>query len=141
MINDLIDAISIKLNKVFGDGYEIHTKDIKQGLEEPCFFIKALNPNQNQMIGERYFRKNPFDIHYFPKEEGDNEEINEVAEKLFDAMEYIQLLNGDLVRGTKMHYETIDNVLHFFVEFNVFVRKEKAIDKMEELSVKTDVRR
>lgn len=141
MINKLIDAISIKLNQVFGDDYEINSENVKQGLKEPCFFIKVLNPTQSQIVGQRYFKDNPFDLHFFPKIEGNNEEINNVAENLFDAMEYIQLLDGDLVRGTHMHYETVDNVLHFFVQFNMFVKKEKAVDRMKDLSVKTNVRR
>ena len=44
MINSIIEAISISLNEEFGDGYEIHMEEIKQGLKEPCFFIACLNP-------------------------------------------------------------------------------------------------
>ena len=37
MINEIMDAIAIKLHEVYGDEYEIHQNDIKQGLQEPCF--------------------------------------------------------------------------------------------------------
>lgn len=138
MINALIDGISIQLNKVFGDKYETHAEGVEQGLEEPCFFIKVLNPNQEQIVGQRYFKNNPFDIHYFP--EKDNEECYEVAEKLFEALEYITLLNGDLIRGTDMNYEIINEVLHFFVKFNMHVNKIKTPeDNMEFLKVNNNV--
>ena len=124
MVNDLIDGISVKLNQVFGDGVRIYSESVKQGLKEPCFFIAVLNPTQNSMIGVRYFREHPFDIHYFPSKDGGNQEIQDVASKLFDALEYITLLNGDLVRGTEMHYEKVDDVLHFFVKYNMFVKRD-----------------
>ncbi|HOL87034.1 MAG TPA: hypothetical protein PLK32_06735 [Defluviitoga tunisiensis] len=134
MVNDLIDGISVKLNQVFGDGVRIFSESVKQGLKEPCFFIAVLNPTQNPMIGVRYFREHSFDIHYFPSKDGGNQEIQDVASKLFDALEYITLLDGDLVRGTEMHYEVVDGVLHFFVDYNFHVIKHKAPDAyMEEL--------
>lgn len=139
MVNDLIDAISIKLNQVFGDSKKIYSETVKQGLQEPCFFIAVLNPSQKQMIGNRYFRQHPFDIHYFPAVQGNNNELQEMASNLFDALEYVTLTNGDLVRGTEMHYEVIDGVLHFFVDYNMFVNKPKANDNMETLTIGTGV--
>ncbi len=141
MVNDLIDGISVKLNQVFGDGVRIYSESVKQGLKEPCFFIAVLNPTQSPMIGVRYFRQHPFDIHYFPSKTGGNQEIQDVASDLFEALEYITLLNGDLVRGTEMHYEKVDDVLHFFVKYNMFVYKqvEKA-DLMETLTVNNNVK-
>jgi len=58
-----------------------------------------------------------------------------------DALEYITLINGDLVHGTEMHYEVIDGVLHFFVNYNLFVKKaEIPVDGMETLTVNNDVK-
>jgi len=142
MVNDLIDGISVKLNQVFGDDYRIYSENVNQGLKEPCFFIAVLNPTQSQVIGLRYFKEHPFDIHYFPSsKDGGNQEIQDVASKLFDALEYITLLNGDLVRGTEMHYEKVNDVLHFFVKYNMFVHKQvEAADEMETLTVNNDVK-
>jgi hypothetical protein len=42
--------------------------------------------------------------------------------------------NGDLIRGTEMRYEKIDGVLHFFVNYNMFLRKDITLeDDMEEI--------
>ena len=76
MVNDVKDAISIKLNQIYGDYYEIYSKDVKQGLNPPCFFIKILNPSQRQLIGNRYYLKISVDVHYFPAIKGDNAEQN-----------------------------------------------------------------
>ncbi|WP_102274092.1 phage tail terminator family protein [Cytobacillus massiliigabonensis] len=125
MINGIIDGISIKLYQEFGDGYEIYSEEIKQGLIEPCFFIAFLRYGQTQIIGQRYFKEHFFDIHYFPVSTQDkNFELNEVAEELTDALEYITV-NGDLVRGTNLNGEIVDGVLHFFVNYNMHVYKAK----------------
>jgi len=82
MVNDLIDGISIKLNQVFDDDYRIYSEDVTQGLIEPCFFIVVLNPSQIQMIGSRYFRQHPFDVHYFPTVQDNNNELQAMASNL-----------------------------------------------------------
>ena len=42
MYNDILDAVTRKLNELFGDDYEIYTDPVKQGLTEPCFFVQIL---------------------------------------------------------------------------------------------------
>jgi hypothetical protein len=134
MLKEIIDGISLKLNQVFGDGYEIYgDTNIVQGLKEPCFFIVLLNPTHTQFIGQRYFRNNPFMIQYFPKNEEDNIEMHDVASELFEALEYITLSNGDSLQGTSMNYEIIDGVLHFKVNYNMILTKKEFYELMEEL--------
>lgn len=136
MVNEIINGISVKLNQVFGDGYEIYAdNDVVQGLNEPCFFISVLQPSQTNFLGQRYFREHPFDVHYFPKTSGDNVELQAMGSELFDALEYITLLNGDSVHGTSMNYEVVDGVLHFKVNYNLFLRKEEIKDSMESISI------
>jgi hypothetical protein len=140
MVNDLIDGISVKLNQVFGDGKKIYSELVKQGLEEPCFYVVVLNPSETQVIGNRYFRQHQFDIHYFPQGQGSNKEINEMASDLFESLEYITLLNGDVIHGTGMKYEVVDGVLHFFVNYNLYIKRvEVPIDNMETLTVNNEV--
>lgn len=141
MLNKIINAIAIKLDQEFGEGYAIHTESVKQGLEEPCFFIVLLTANQTQVVGKRYFREQPFDIHYFPSTNDKNAEIFDIAERLNDAMEYISI-DTDLFHGTKMSHETVDEVLHFFVNYNFYVYKEPgAIDPMEILTVGSELKK
>lgn len=123
MINSIIESISISLNAGFGDEYTIYTEAVEQGLQEPCFFIFCINPTERVFLGKRYFRENQFCIQYLPANKDQvREECNSVAEKLFSYLEYISV-SGDLVRGTKMKCEIIDGVLHFFVNYDLFVYK------------------
>lgn len=145
MLNKIITGISQALDAEFNsenEEYIIHTENVEQGLEEPCFFIFSLNPSSKQLVGNRYERKYPFDIHFFPDTElvdgisTINNQLNEVTERLFTALEYITVDNS-LVRGTSINAEIVDNVLHFFINFNMIVKKEtEPIDTMGSLTIK-----
>ncbi len=137
MLNEIIKGIAMKLKTIFGDGYRAYQNDIEQGLKEPCFFIDVLKPELSPLLGTRAVKRNPFDIHYFPKCAGNNSEMFGVAEKLMLGLAFITLPNGDLLRGTNMSYEVVDKVLHFFVNYNMIVYQRKEEDTMEDLT--TDI--
>lgn len=141
MINFIIESISMALNAEFGDKYKIHREAKRQGLEEPCFFIQCLNPTEKLFLGKRYFRQNQFCIQYFPEDElHKNEECYDVAERLLPCLEYLNV-GGDLVMGTKMRYEVVDGILHFFVNYDLFVyRVVESVSAMEEVSSETSVK-
>lgn len=142
MVNGIKDAISIKLNQIYGDNYEIYSKDVEQGLNPPCFFIKILNPSRRQLIGNRYYLEVSCDVHYFPAVEGDNDKLDEFGMSLFDDLEYITMVNGDQIRGTNMSYEKVDGVLHFFVTYGLYVKKDvPAEDPMEEITYRGGVKK
>jgi len=132
MLIDITNAISIKLNSIFGDSYEIHTEDVEQGLEEPCFFIKTLPTINNPLLGKRAKRTYSFVITYFPK--AGNEEMMAVSEQLLDGLEYITLLNGDMIRGHSLQPEIVDGVLHFSVNYIVFVNDFTHEEEMDGLT-------
>ena len=137
MVSDIIDAISVALNKVFGDGYRIYSEEVPQGAIEPYFFIKAVEPSQTQIRGPRYRRDTLFDIHFFPEQDYSYSEMHAVSEHLFFLLEFIPLLDGDLIHGTHMRYETVDGVLHFFVQYNMIIRRVEEKEQMEEMDVQT----
>lgn len=140
MINKIIDGISVAINSEFGDPYEIYTESIEQGLNEPCFSILCLNPTINQVLGKRYFRTHQFCIHYFPSSDEKKSECHAVTERLMDALEIITV-DGDLCRGTGMHSEVVDNVLSFFVNYDMYVYKEKpAAPAMETVTYNTNAK-
>ena len=141
MVNDVKDAISIKLNQIYGDNYEIYSKDVEQGLNPPCFFIKILNSSRRQLIGNRYYLEISVNVHYFPSVRGNNDELDEVGMGLFDNLEYITMLNGDQIRGINMNYEKVDGVLHFFVTYGLYVKKDiPAEEPMGEITYRGGVK-
>jgi len=132
LINEIITAISVALDSEFG--YENHMEEIIQDLKEPCFFISCLNPAAVLFLGKRYFQSNQFDIQYFPETDDKNYECHQVAEKLWEVLEYITV-SGDLAEGTKMKYEVVDGVLHFFVNYDCFIYRVAEQTPFEELKV------
>ena len=134
MINAIIGGISTALYGWFGDRYEIHAEEIKQDLKEPCFFIACINPTHDLFLGRRYFRENSFSIQYFPESEHVQRECLDVAESMTECLEVISV-DGVPIRGTKMKYEVIDEVLHFFVNYDCFVYKTEDSTPMEEIGI------
>ena len=141
MINSIIESISITLNAEFGDKYKIHREEKRQGLKEPCFFIQCLNPTEELFFWKRYFRQNQFCIQYFPEEKlHGKQECYAVGGRLFSCLEYLDV-GGDLVMGTKRKYEVVDGILHFFVNYDLFVYKvAESVPVMEEVSSETHVK-
>ena len=121
MLNEIVNAISLKLSESF-EGTDVHVNELEQGFEEPCFFIDLLNPSEKQIIGNRYLRSYLFDITYFPKNKSQTE-IFDVLDKMHDVLEYIKLEDGTLVRGLNRNSTEEDNVLHYFVTYEMFIYK------------------
>jgi len=135
MLNDIITGIAKTLGTTFGSEFRVYKNDVKQGFTEPCFFIATLKPEQKPLLGDRAIWRNPFDIHYFPKDGGTNEELYNVAEYLMFGLRYITLPNGDLLRGLSISYEAVDGVLHFFITYNMIVTIPKELPTMETLEI------
>lgn len=124
MINKLIDGICIAIHSAFGDEYEIYTETTEQGLTEPCFSVVCINPALEQFLGKRYFRTNQFCIHYFPSTADKKTECYSVLERLMNSLELITV-NDEVIRGTAMHGEVVEDMLNFFVNYDMFVYKEQ----------------
>lgn len=135
MLNQIISGISAALTAAFGEEAAVYSEGTGQGFDGPCFFIVPLSSSQTQIIGNRYRMENPFDIRYFPGEGQERDrEMNATAEKLMQVLEYVETEAG-LLRGTKLHYEKTDGVLHFFVNYNMHVRRDiPKEDPMNELA-------
>lgn len=140
MINKIIDGISVAINAEFGDAYEIYTEGTEQGLTEPCFSVVCLNPKIEQFLGKRYYRTNQFCVHYFPSTAEKRAECYSVVDRLFTALEYIEI-DGDKCRGTSVNSEITDGVLHFFINYDMFVYKElEQTPVMETIEYNSDVK-
>lgn len=140
MINKIIDGIVVAINSEFGDDYEIYTKAVEQGLKEPCFSVLCINPTIEQSFGRRFFRTQQFCIHYHPSSAEPRIESNAVMERLYSILEIITV-GGDLTRGAKMKAEFDEGVLHFFVNYDFYVREDNDEDiTMEDLDYNTGLK-
>ncbi len=142
-IDDVRKGISKKIN-TFRDKTTtvLYSEEIPQNFKEPCFFIKEIRVNQNRELGNRYKRGHFYDIHYFPNPTNNkkNAEMREMAEALYDQMEYIDV-GGGLTMAQDMNHEIAGDVLHFFVRYPIHLYKEtEPIPKMENLEYEGSVK-
>jgi len=132
MINKIVDAICNAIYSEFGDKYKIYTDQLEQGTIIPCFFVFPATLNNRLYRGKRYLEQNLFTVLYFPSTSEITSEINTVIERLFKCLEYIDE-SGDLLRGTNMNAETVDGILHFAVNYDLFTISKDEMQSMEGL--------
>lgn len=139
MIKDIMDAIAKRLYEVFGDDYKIYQNDIKQGLQEPCFLITVVDYSKEPLLDVRSKRILPFDILFFPNK--GKSQCYEVADQMMNELDFITLLDGDMMHGTEMRAEIVDDVLHFFVNYNFMaIVEQEQEDSMETLNIQNSTK-
>ena len=140
ILEDIIKGINRIIKSEF-PSMEIYANEIQQGFKEPCFFVKMLKLDEKQIIGERYFRRYFFDIRYHPDKHKKSQNIWGIADKLQDLLEMITTPEQHLLRGTDRNAEVEDDVLHYFVSYNMFVIKPKNQEEyMENLSMEQNTK-
>lgn len=141
MINSIIEEISRVIREEFGSRYTNYMEEVKQDLKEPCFFILCLKPADKLFLKNRYYRTNQFCIQYFPEDRyNKRRECNDTAERLLRCLKWLKIL-GKQVMGRNMEYEIVDGVLHFFVDYDMYVeQREELLPRMEELKEKLGVK-
>lgn len=135
MINQIIVGISQALAEAFPNA-EIYQEAVHQDFKEPCFFIQPLSVSEKDFIGGRRQITCPVTVIYFPgSQDAPCAEIASVGAKLFPALGSITTTTHDLVlRGSDLHFETVDGVLHFFVIYTLFLVPISDKAPMEELT-------
>jgi hypothetical protein len=142
MIKSIVSALSEAIFNEFGSDYEIYTENVEQGLQEPCFFISSLSQNSKQFFSERYKKTNLFTIQYFPSTSEKKSECYEVAERLTQIVEWLNV-GDDLLRGTNIQTENTNGFLTLTVNYNYFaVSKSKDdVDAMDEFGINANIKR
>ncbi|MEK3935930.1 DUF6838 family protein [Sporosarcina sp. FSL W7-1349] len=123
-INDIITAISIKLNQTFGDGYSNYIDDVPQGFRTPAFLILFLDLEVVPQIGKRWKVTTLFNVQYFPS--GGRADASNHVLKVQQALKKITLLNGAVMLGTRANSEIVDGNAHNFIHFNFFLQEIEA---------------
>jgi len=127
IIPGIIKAINEKIGR-----YTCYTEQVKQDLKKPCFFILQLDESNFPQVGKREIRRYYFDVHYFPASNLANDECWQISNKLFKVLRWIEV-DGGICRGITMRGEIVDNVLHFFVAYQLLLNEIKEDEPMESL--------
>jgi hypothetical protein len=144
----MILGVCERLREEFGETVKIYTDnsvrktgalDSKSSLREPNFYVNCKIPRtgkikdrhftSTQMLGNRYLRSAGLCIEcrWF-------DDWQAVLDRLFLCLEYINIGNNSVVRGSSMQGEYADDkeaVLNFFVNYDVFVEQVQEKVKME----------
>ena len=120
-INDIQNAISVKLHDAFGADYKKYIDEVPQGFVTPAFFIQFLSLEHIRKIGKRWKVTTLFNVHYFPK--NGLSEASNMTLKVQQALKEITLLNGSLMLGTGANSEVVDGIGHNFIHFNFFLQE------------------
>ena len=134
MEQNIIKGMLKTLSDVYGLDYKYYADvDVEQGLQEPCFFVKSLITSQTPYPSQRLYRQYSFDVQYFPSASNNNKEMREIGEELFSVFEILELLDGLTIRAVNMRHEIQNGILHFFVDYNVFLDIDK--DDVEDMEI------
>ena len=120
MVNRIYTAIAKKLEELFDEPL-IFFDQLPQTFSGPCFWVRLLKTEQNQLLYNRYKVTLDFDIMRYPSNDEEFiEELNSVGMELLHGIEYIVTEDGNYLRGTNIGYEVQDGVLHFFISYILF---------------------
>lgn len=147
LLNDILSSISIAIREEFGTEYGIHKEIIEQGLKEPCFLISSLKSNRRQELKDRRKMSTSFCIQYFPRLLNSKIECNDISERLFNILEILKIkddIKSDnikfKIKGLNMNAEYVNNVLNFFVNYDIHLYTIEQHEKMKELKERTDLK-
>lgn len=133
MTDSIINAIAHGIrNEFHKNKYMVYTENVEQGLIKPCFFIHQLYRKQKHLFDRRYIEKFCFDVTFFPKNRNSKFECAKAENSLYSLLEFIDV-DGDLIKGSNINSKIDDNILHFFIEYNIFILKPKEKDKYMEV--------
>ncbi|MCY9658120.1 hypothetical protein P5G65_04870 [Paenibacillus chondroitinus] len=134
MEDQILNGIVARLSEI-DSTVPIYTEQIKQGFFQPAFFVMQLDTAQAPGYNRRSSRNMLFNVHYFPDRESlvPKADCRAIAQSLFEPLRYVTTENG-LMRSNGLRYEIVDDILHFFVNFNIKVILEKEpVDKMQKI--------
>lgn len=138
-IGAITSAVSTAVYNAFGDDYEIYTDRVTQGLHEPCFLISCLSGTRGVDLGRRYSRTAQFSVQYFPRVEGESAEINDVLERLLEALETIEA-DGRLLHGKDITGTPHDGMLTVTANYDGFVLREEQQIEMQSVTTQTNAK-
>lgn len=120
-INDIVVAISRKLQEAFGNSYKKYTDEVPQGFKTPAFFIQFLSFEHIQQIGNRWKVTPLFNVQYFPRN-GASESAS-MTLKVQQALKDVTLVNGTKMLARGANSEVVDGIAHNFMRFDFFLQE------------------
>lgn len=139
MINDVIKGMAAAIDEEFNElshDYDIYDSRVPQDIEEPAFYIQAIDVSTNLFRDKRYLSRCHMVVHYFPENEIDfQEECNAIGVRLYWALEWIMCPGENRpLHGFNSRFDTENGVLMFFIDYEYFLKKVDDVEAMETLT-------
>ena len=138
MINDIIDSMCRAIRQKFGSGYRIYTEQMKQGIEEPCFFISLLQPENKEDLTHRRKLTHLISVQYFAGSDEPKAECNNVYESL-QMLERLTV-GTNCFRGELEFKSITDGVMTITVKYKAFMLNVTQEETMETMNWKGRVK-
>lgn len=132
MIDLVINGVCASLDALYSE-YSIYTDTVEQGLDPPCFFVHDICSTSLYGIFGCVGCDTQIEVVYFPQSEHEkNTEMNAMLPILSSALREITA-GGTKQRGYEISGRIIDDVLHVFATYRVFVNGINTAETMQNL--------
>lgn len=136
---EIIDGLSLWLNNLFDDDYEIYDTNVEQGLKEPCFLITAHNVTSDRFLNRRERRVIPITVQFFAvKDNNEKPVLRNTADKIMDNIHIIELESGCSVLVNSKEYNITDDILNINLTFGMMMNAKYQKDYFENLNVNAE---
>ena len=124
--NDILIALSKRLDDKFNSKYSIYIDQIQQGFEVPCFFIRIVNFTTSDLFDNRFEKKYLIEVTFFTDNTSKSYENNDVVEKMRDIFKFIDVNEHTLMAKNFECNQNDGNIICTFrYKFTAFDIKEK----------------
>lgn len=129
---NVVGGVVRALRKAFPE-CEVYTENVNQGLSPPCFSVICGELFFHRIVGKRFSLRFDLCVYYYPKKDKVFSEIGGVWEKLFPALEVVEV-DGDLIRGDDFSTKIVDDVMVLCVSYNAIVYDGEKAPAMGEIN-------
>lgn len=134
----------VKRLREYAPDIDVISSNIEEGFKRPCFYIKMLDINVDDLASNFQETEIEFDVLYFPEHLKKNQEdllkMRDILTKAFVRNRSIEIADDLITEAENVKLFEVDKILH--CTFNVFIAEEyeKAYEEnMEELKFKEEI--
>jgi hypothetical protein len=120
------------LSEEFGEEVRIYTERVEQGFTRPALFVEVVKAESELFRGDRYYLQTELNVSYYPQRQGRNEDMCDVALRLGEALELIEL-DGEPLRRTSASQSIEGDRAVSNAHYDFFVRHTRDNEEDTEL--------
>ena len=135
--NTILESIMFALKTAYPDIAAVTGEgSIDNSINASDFRVAVTAGKQTEHTAGIKRRLLNFDISYYP--EVSAKEQAGIADKLCDVLEFITIQESGVLKGTDIHFEITDGILHFFVSYGYLLYKTDNDSVMETMNLEQE---